>query len=198
MIKLGNIFFKYRSYIPVPFVIIVFIYMKPTLMSIIAGFIVALSGELIRIWSVSFAGSETRTTSGVGGTYLVTQGPYSVIRNPLYAGNILIYTGIGIMSMALFPWLQICGFIFFTFQYLCIISAEEEFLQGKFKETFTQYKNSVSRFLPRINKLPESIKSNLELNYQTGIKSERRSLQAFLITSSVIVIYYLITLFAKI
>ncbi len=137
MRELGRIFFKYRSYIPVPFVLMMLILMRPTLISIILGFIIALSGELIRIWAVSFAGSETRTTSGVGGTYLVTQGPYLIVRNPLYIGNILLYVGIGIMSYALFPYLQIFAFLFFLFQYYCIILAEEDYLQNKFTNKFT-------------------------------------------------------------
>ncbi|MEO6694195.1 MAG: isoprenylcysteine carboxylmethyltransferase family protein, partial [Ignavibacteria bacterium] len=70
MRELGKIFFKYRSYIPIPFILVMLIFMKPKLWSIITGFAIALCGEMIRIWSVSLAGSETRTTSGVGGTYL--------------------------------------------------------------------------------------------------------------------------------
>ncbi|MBK7254880.1 MAG: isoprenylcysteine carboxylmethyltransferase family protein [Ignavibacteria bacterium] len=166
-------------------------FMKPTLSSIVAGFLIALTGELIRIWSVSFAGSETRTTSGVGGTYLVTQGPYSVVRNPLYIGNILLYVGIGIMSMSLFPYLQLFALCFFIFQYYCIILAEEEFLQTKFGDLFSVYKKCVNRFLPSINKLPSEVTSNLTLNVKDGVKSERRSLQAFLITSGIIIVYYI-------
>ncbi len=166
--------------------------MKPTLLSIIVGFIVALSGELIRIWAVSFAGSETRTTSGVGGTFLVTQGPYAIVRNPLYIGNILLYVGIGIMSMALFPYLQIFALLFFTFQYYCIILAEEDFLSNKFSDTFSQYRKSVKRFLPWINNVPEEIKSKLGFNLNTGFKSERRSLQAFLITAAIIIFYFIL------
>ncbi|MEP7146355.1 MAG: isoprenylcysteine carboxylmethyltransferase family protein [bacterium] len=165
--------------------------MKPTLPSILIGYAIALCGEAIRIWSVSLAGSETRTTSGVGGTYLVTQGPYSIVRNPLYVGNILIYTGIGIMSFALFPYLQVFAFLFFSFQYYCIILAEENFLSTKFAGVFEEYKRTVNRFLPGINKLPDRINSNLELNIKTGIKSERRSLQALIITSSIIVLYFI-------
>ena len=168
------------------------IFMKPTFLSIIIGFTIALSGELIRIWSVGFAGSETRTTSGVGGTYLVTQGPYSIVRNPLYVGNILIYNGIGIMSYALFPYLQIFGLLFFTFQYYCIILAEEDFLAGKFAEIFSQYKKSVNRFIPWKNSIPENVLSKLDFKLSEGIRSERRSLQAFIITSSIIIIYYII------
>lgn len=167
------------------------IFMKPTLLSIVAGFLIALTGELIRIWSVSFAGSETRTTSAVGGTYLVTQGPYSVVRNPLYIGNILLYVGIGIMSMSLFPYLQIFALFFFIFQYYCIILAEEEFLQNKFGEVFSVYKKCVNRFLPSFNKLPTEATSSLTLDVKEGVKSERRSLQAFLITSGIITAYYI-------
>ncbi len=165
--------------------------MRPTLSSIVAGFLIALTGELIRIWSVSFAGSETRTTSGVGGTYLVTQGPYSVVRNPLYIGNILLYVGIGIMSMALFPYLQIFAFCFFIFQYYCIILAEEEFLQEKFGDVFSVYKKCVNRFTPSFKKLPSEVTSKLSLDVKEGIKSERRSLQAFLITSGIIILYFI-------
>ena len=165
--------------------------MEPTLWSIIIGFAIALTGELIRIWSVGFAGSETRTTSGVGGTFLVTQGPYAIVRNPLYVGNILLYVGIGIMSMTLFPYLQIFALLFFVFQYYCIILAEEEFLSEKFSEVFTQYKRSVKRFIPWINAIPENIRSKLIFNLKAGIKSERRSLQAFLITSTIIIIYFI-------
>jgi protein-S-isoprenylcysteine O-methyltransferase Ste14 len=177
---------------PLPFLIVVIVYMEPTLISIIIGFTVAITGELIRLWSVSFAGSETRTTSGVGGTYLVTQGPYSIVRNPLYIGNIFIYTGIGIMSYALFPYLQIFGLLFFTFQYYCIILAEEDFLSNKFLEIFSQYKKSVNRFIPQFNKLPDVINSRLNFNLKEGIKSERRSLQALLIASAIIIGYFIL------
>lgn len=90
------------------------------------GICVVLLGEAIRVWSVGYAGSETRTTSGVGGSNLVTQGPYSLIRNPLYWGNIMIYSGFGIMSNALFPYLLIIAFAYFVFQYYLIIINEED------------------------------------------------------------------------
>lgn len=194
--QLGSLFFRYRSYIPVPFLILMIIFMKPTFLSIIIGLFIAATGEFIRIWAVSLAGSETRTTSGVGGTYLVTQGPYGLVRNPLYIGNIMIYTGIGIMSFALFPYLQTFAFLFFLFQYYCIIIAEEDFLQNKFGNIFILYKNNVNRFLPVKRTLPPEIISQLKLNIKNGIRSERRSLQAFIITTAIITGYYIITKFS--
>ena len=125
-------FFKYRSYTPIPFVIVMLIFAYPNIWSLIVGFIIALTGELIRLWGVSWAGSETRTTGNVGGTYLIVSGPFAHLRNPLYLGNILMYTGLGIMSFALFPWLQIAGLIFFSIQYHMSVSEEENYLQKAF------------------------------------------------------------------
>ena len=76
--------FSYRSYTPIPFLIVMVIFANPTLLSLVVGFIIALVGELIRIWGVGYAGSETRTTGPVGGSKLVTNGPYAYVRNPLY------------------------------------------------------------------------------------------------------------------
>jgi len=113
--------FKYRSYTPIPFLILMVIFQEPTLLSIFIGLLLAVGGEFIRFWGVSYAGSETRTTGTVGGTYLVISGPFAYVRNPLYVGNMLMYVGIGIMSMALFPYLQIVALGYFIFQYWLIV-----------------------------------------------------------------------------
>jgi len=63
--------FKYRSYTPIPFVILMLIFENATVTSLLIGFIISVAGEFIRFWGVSWAGSETRTTGGVGGTFLV-------------------------------------------------------------------------------------------------------------------------------
>ena len=142
--------FKYRSYTPIPFVILMLIFEKATITSLIVGFVIAVSGELIRLWGVSWAGSETRTTGGVGGTYLVISGPFGYVRNPLYVGNILMYLGLGIMSMSLFPYLQIVAILFFILQYQFIVKEEEGFLEKKFGSDYQKYLQNVPRFFPRI------------------------------------------------
>jgi len=165
--------------------------MEPTLYSMGTGFCVVIIGEAIRVWSVGYAGSATRTTSGVGGSNLVTQGPYAIIRNPLYWGNIMIYSGFGIMSNALFPYLLIVAFVYFVFQYYLIIINEEEYLRQAYKEEFSEYCKLVKRFLPTAKPLPDSIKSNLVFDLKEGIKSEKRSLQAVTIVSIIILIKYI-------
>ncbi|MBI5404549.1 MAG: isoprenylcysteine carboxylmethyltransferase family protein [Ignavibacteriae bacterium] len=197
MKSLGKFFFKFRSYTPLPFFFTMILLMKPDLYSILSGLPLIIAGEIIRIWAVSYAGSETRTTDGVGGSNLVTQGPFSIVRNPLYLGNVLIYTGIGIMSFALFPYLQVFGLIYFTFQYYCIILNEEEYLTKSFSGKFVVYLKSVNRFIPWKRNIPEEIISKLKFDIKSGMKSERRSLQSIIISSLIIIVYYIYSIWYK-
>ncbi len=169
--------FSYRSYTPIPFFIVMLIFAKPTLLSLVVGFIIASVGELIRIWGVGYAGSETRTTGPVGGSKLVTNGPYAYVRNPLYIGNLIIYLGFGIMSMALFPYLQIVALIYFYIQYYLIVTLEEEYLSKTFAGEYERYFNSVPRFIPRLKRY--EFAGDLKFNFVEALKSERRTLQAF-------------------
>ena len=89
--------FQYRSYTPIPFLLIMVFFAQPTRISLIVGLATILAGEGVRLWGVAIAGSETRTTGPVGGTFLVTTGPFAYVRNPLYVGNMLIYLGVGVM-----------------------------------------------------------------------------------------------------
>jgi len=192
MKKAGKLFFKYRSYTPLPFFLIMILFINPTFISFLAGILLAILGEIIRIWAVSYAGSETRTTVSAGGTNLVTQGPYSKLRNPLYLGNILIYTGFGIMSNSIFPFLQIVAIFYFSFQYYCIILIEEEYLENRFKKDYEIYRKSINKFVPGFKSVPEIIKSNLDFSLNDGFLSEKRSLHAFIFTA-LIILFFLVS-----
>lgn len=171
--------FKYRSYTPIPFVLIMFFFANPNIWSIIIGLIIALIGEAIRIWGVSWAGSETRTTGTLTGTFLVMSGPFAHVRNPLYVGNILMYTGLGIMSFALFPYLQIIGLIFFYFQYRFIVQEEEGYLEKIYGKDYEYYRLNVPSFLPRLKAYRVDGPEQPEYSLKKGLTSEKRSLQAF-------------------
>ena len=145
---LTKFLFTNRSYTPIPFVILMLVFQDSNIWSLVTGFILILTGEFIRFWGVSYAGSETRTTGKVGGTNLVISGPFGYVRNPLYVGNILIYTGAGVMSFAIFPYFQIFGLIYFVFQYYMIVKEEEEYLK----------KNSEKNMRSTIKMFPDSFR----------------------------------------
>lgn len=185
--------FKYRSYTPIPFLILMLIFENASAASLIIGFTIALVGELIRLWGVSWAGSETRTTGGVGGSFLVISGPFAHVRNPLYVGNILLYFGIGIMSMSLFPYLQIVALLFFFFQYYVIVKEEEEYLIKTFGQDYNKYLKNVPRFFWRFTAYKDDSIPQPAFILSKGIKSETRTLQAFGLVVLLIIIRWLLS-----
>ena len=72
-----------RDYTPLPLVLAMFICAKPSIISSSIGVSLILIGELIRIHSVSFIGTISRTRNSSLGSKLIKEGPFSIIRNPL-------------------------------------------------------------------------------------------------------------------
>ncbi len=194
--KLAQVIFKNRSYTPIPFLILMIIFEQATVWSLILGILVSLSGEFLRLWGVSWAGSETRTTGNVGGTYLIISGPFAYVRNPLYIGNMLIYLGLGIMSLALFPYLQIIALIFFIVQYNLIVSEEEEYLRKTYGEGYKKYFSAVPRFFPRLTPYKDSSIEQPPFNIKAGLRSEKRTLQALFGVSLFLVIKFILKIYA--
>ena len=184
--------FKFRSYTPLPFIVLMVIFQKANIVSMILGFILIIVGEFFRLWGVSYAGSETRTTGNVGGTYLVVSGAYSFVRNPLYVGNMLMYLGVGIMSMALFPYLQIIAILFFFFQYTVIIKEEEAFLQSKYGKSYENYCEAVPKLIPSLKSYQNQNLDQPAFNFNAGLSSEKRTLQAITIIILIVIIRYIL------
>lgn len=147
-----DFFFRYRGAIMALVALIVLIVASPSVNSYLVGLLLGILGEAIRIWAIGWTGEHTRGQE-LHAPFLVTQGPYSVVRNPLYLGNVLNYCGvllaaIGSLSAmgAIFLTLSSVSIIFVVY-YSCI-TAEERFLQERFGEAFVVYKNSVPRLIP--------------------------------------------------
>ncbi|HUL44997.1 MAG TPA: isoprenylcysteine carboxylmethyltransferase family protein [Bacteroidota bacterium] len=182
--------FQYRSYTPIPFLIVMVIFAHPIPAGLIAGGLLIVAGEGIRLWGVAIAGSETRTTGPVGGTYLITTGPFAYVRNPLYLGNMMMYVGVGVMSNALFPWLPIVALLWFAFQYSMIVSLEEEYLMKAFPQEFAAYRKATPRFFPTGKKYRAGSHEQPPLDWQSGLRSEKRTLQAIGILVVVLVVFW--------
>ena len=133
-------------------------------------------GELIRLSAIRYAGGRTRTTK-VGANSLCTSGPYSRPRNPLYIGNIFIYSGVVLLSGGIYMFQLLTIVIFyFIFQYSMIISLEEEKLSTVFGQAYLKYKNNVPRVIPLI--IPWDSKSKLKpASILKTLKTEKRTLQ---------------------
>lgn len=158
MIQIGNFFFKYRNLLFILLYLALFIPSAPIfsaeafgaeyyLWPIIIGLIITVSGQLIRGATIGLAYIIRGGKDGkVYAEDLVTTGIFNHCRNPLYVGNILMLTGVGILSNSL---IYLLIFIpFFLFVYQAIVLAEENFLRNKFGQNFNAYCSKVNRWLP--------------------------------------------------
>jgi len=99
-----------------------------------------------RLWcSVYIAGYKT--------DHLVTQGPYSMCRNPLYFFSLLGALGVGLCSGTFLIPLFII--IAFSGYYLFVINSEEAELRRLHKSEFEIYLTKVPRFFPKKSLLNE-------------------------------------------
>ena len=182
--------FNCRSYTPIPFLLVMIWFARPTIASMVCGFVLLAGGEAIRFWGVSIAGSETRTTGKVGGTFLITNGPFAYVRNPLYVGNMLMYAGVGVMSWALFPWLLLVAVAWFYVQYYLIVTQEEEYLRKQFGKAYEEYESAVGRFFPRFKRYIAAQPPPKHVSAREGLASERRTLQAIILVTLLVAAKY--------
>ncbi len=145
--EFGKILYRIRGYTPYPLVLLFIFMAVPTPMSLLAGLPLVLLGEMVRIWSVAYAGPETRETE-IRTPRLITTGPYRFVRNPIYLGNCTIYTGVTLAANLWLPWLLPAVWLFFGTQYHFIVAAEEARLRASFGSTYAAYQQAVPRWLP--------------------------------------------------
>ena len=173
---LRSLLFRKRSYTPVPIVMAVIYYSEPYKPFWIYGVLLIFLGEIIRFSAVRHAGGRTRTTN-VGAKSLCTSGPYSRTRNPLYIGNIFIYSGMVFFAGGIYMVELLTSVIaYFVFQYSLIISLEEEKLSILFGESYLHYKYNVPRLLPLIKPYANESKITPASISQT-FRTEKRTLQ---------------------
>lgn len=120
----------------------------------LGGYIFLLVGLVIRIWCTFYIGS-------LKSKELITEGPYSICRNPLYIGSFMLAIGVGLCFENLLILLLIPAIIIPV--HIATACMEESHLESKFGEQYRIYKQSVPRFLPRFSnyRSPDMIKVNV-------------------------------------
>ena len=103
-------------------------------------------GSLGRMWcSLYIGGRKTKS--------LVTEGPYSICRNPLYFFSLIGMVGVGFASETfLIPGILAAAFAAY---YPFVIKAEEAHLLAAHGPQFEQYRRAVPTFFPRLSQLNE-------------------------------------------
>lgn len=177
----GNWLFRRRSYLPLAVVALVLAGMtrfeypgdQHHLQDVWEAvcLMIAAIGLTIRALVVGFAppGTSGRNTwAGQVAERLNTTGMYSIVRHPLYLGNLLMWLGLVLMTRS--GWLLLVVMLAFWLYYERIAFSEEEFLRRRFGDDFERWAARTPAFFPclvhwRRPDLPFSVRSVLRREY---------------------------------
>src|SRR5215211_6921956 len=139
----GAWLFRYRSFLPVPLALVLLFVRKGAVDArwvTVAGPLLVAAGEGLRLWAVRHIGTISRTRTTRYGP-LMTAGPYAVVRNPLYVGNWLLWTGFAFWSRLL--WMVPVAWLIFFAQYRAIAAWEAAFIRSKYLDVYDDYARHV-------------------------------------------------------
>ena len=115
----------------------------------IFGVAFILLGQLIRVSARGYKSDNSKE-----GLALIDSGPYSLVRNPMYLGILLI--GLGVVLMLFEWWIVIIFILVFVIRYLFLIFKEEKKLIGVFPKNYPIYCKKVPhRIRPSMRDLLE-------------------------------------------
>ena len=148
-----------RLRVPLGFVfgVLVLWLADPTPRTLSIGAVVALLGELVRIWAAGHLEKGREVTSS---------GPYGLTRHPLYLGSTLI--GVGLVIAAANVWVSIVVLLYLTITYTAAIRTEEAHLTEKFGAAYPQYRAG-QMSVKRAFSLERALKTNREYRAAIGV-----------------------------
>lgn len=101
----------------------------PTPQTLVIGAVIAVAGELVRIWAAGHLEKGREVTSS---------GPYGLTRHPLYLGSSLIGAGLAVASASLAASTIVAAYLVVTLT--AAIRTEEAHLTAKFGASYPDYR----------------------------------------------------------
>jgi protein-S-isoprenylcysteine O-methyltransferase Ste14 len=178
--RLGGWLFKQRTWLPLPIALALLLIPGsadapfPSTSPIWAGVPIVAAGELLRLWAVHHIGVISRTRSDRLGP-LIDSGPFSIVRNPLYLGNILLWVGFAVSARLL--WLVPLVVLLLAFEYHAIVRWEEQLLTARIGAAYGDYTRRVPRWLPAW-RAPAQVADAARFSWRDTLFSERGTLIA--------------------
>lgn len=172
--KAGEFLFRLRDYTPIPIILVAILFAQPTFASLMLGTLVALTGEFIRTYGVAYIGTISRTRSYSNGQ-LVQEGPFALLRNPLYFGNLVLSVGLSLMCNVV--WLPVIVVVVFYAQYIPVVAWEERKLTHIFGDAYAQYCTTVpNRWFPSLGRIRDTQLYTSPQAWGPALRSEKRTL----------------------
>lgn len=175
-IEIGERLFHWREYICIPIFAVLLLAGAPTSRTATIGTLLLLVGFLFRLYSLSFMSEATTRVDGQTDR-VIDEGPFGIIRNPIYAANSIMIIGIVFYSGRIFLGIFILSY--FAFQYHCISKYEDALMTAKFGDDYLQYTDRVPAWLPE--KIPALEDWSAPPLFVATIRREKKSFFALAI-----------------
>lgn len=145
--------------------------------------VVGMSGQLIRALTVGRTpkGTSGRNIKGQVASQVNTSGIYSLVRHPLYIGNLLMWLGPVLFLRSLWFTLFFC--LLYWLYYERIMFAEEQYLRKKFGDQYDKWSEKVRAFLPAFKNYR---KADLPFSFRNVLKREYHGLANMFIIFSLL------------
>jgi protein-S-isoprenylcysteine O-methyltransferase Ste14 len=177
--RLGEWLFRRRTVIPVPFAVALLLLPASagrfSRILVVVGVAMTAAGELVRLFSVHHIGVISRTRSDRLGP-LITTGPFRIVRNPLYVGNILVWSGFALTARV--PWAAPVIAALLLAEYHQIVRWEEWRLEERYEGVYRNYIAHVPRWLPHWPSAVDDRPGDAAFSWRESFFSERGTLLA--------------------
>ena len=120
----------------------------------LAGWAAFVAGAALRFWATLYIGGRKERD-------LVTDGPYSLCRNPLYGGSLLLMVAAGLLMKSLVFVAAVAAVA--VVYLLTTVPVEEEYLRATHGDAFDRYRARVPAVVPSLAAFhtPERIEVNI-------------------------------------
>lgn len=146
----------HRVHVGILFALLYVAVSRPAPERLLLGAVLVACGEAVRVWACGYL---------VRNEVLTRDGPYALVRHPLYLGSLLIGLGFATLAQYAVIWLAAFLALYLAF-YLPAMYVEELRLQSLFGAEYQEYMEDVPRLLVRPGR-------------RDGWPRERRSVEPF-------------------
>lgn len=141
--------------------------------TVVIGFAMAVAGQFFRIYAAGFIRKNKQ---------LASNGPYALVRHPLYLGNFLILIG---FTIAAANWYVAAGaVVFFLIWYPAAISYEDSKLERIFGDEWREWSKSIRAIIPSRFRWSD-LKSDGWDTYQSLIRNGELPISLYLLSCGI-------------
>jgi protein-S-isoprenylcysteine O-methyltransferase Ste14 len=146
---------------------------EPDSGTVIAGLVIALAGQVFRIYAAGFIFKNKQ---------LASNGPYALVRHPLYLGNFLILIGFTLSAANLYVLIGVI--LFFLIWYPAAIAYEDGKLERIFEDEWREWSKNIRAIIPGRFRWAD-LKANGWDTYQSLIRNGELPISLYLLSCGI-------------